>query len=64
MEDSIQRAVQMAALDGRFRRTFAGGDVVFTDGVRALGDRHLLITLMQAVACAAPLSCWTSFREA
>lgn len=49
MDNSIQRAAQIAALNDRFRRTFAGGDVVFAVGVQALGDRHSLVPLMQAV---------------
>ena len=52
MENSIDRAAKIAALNDRFRRTFIGGEVYFTAGVRALGEHQSLIRLMKAVQSA------------
>lgn len=49
MENSLNRAARIAALNDRFRQTFVGGDVVFTAGVRALGQTRSLIPLFKAV---------------
>jgi hypothetical protein len=45
MENSFDRAAQIAALNDRFRRTFTGGEVVLTAGVRALAASGSLIPL-------------------
>ena len=54
MENSIDRAAEIAALNDRFRQTFVGGDVIFTVGARALGEHQSLIPLMKAVQTHVP----------
>jgi len=54
MENASRRAAQIAVLNDRFRRTFIGGEVYLTAGVRALGENHSLDTLIEAVRTHVP----------
>ncbi|MGF1620436.1 MAG: DUF3768 domain-containing protein [Rhodomicrobiaceae bacterium] len=54
MENSFDRAAEIAALNDRFRRTFTGGEVVLTAGVRALAASGSLIPLFKAVQTHVP----------
>jgi hypothetical protein len=54
MQNSFDRATQIAALNDRFRRTFSGGEVVLTAGVRALAASGSLIPLFKAVQTHVP----------
>lgn len=49
MENFNIRTAQIAALNDVFRRTFTGGEVYLTAGVRALGDRTSLIPLFKLI---------------
>jgi hypothetical protein len=54
MENASRRAAQIAALNDRFRRTFTGGEVYLTAGVRALADDQPLEPLLAAVQTHVP----------
>jgi hypothetical protein len=54
MENTFDRAAQIATLNDRFRRTLTGGDVVLTAGVRALAASGSLIPLLKAVRMHVP----------
>jgi len=54
MENASPRAAQIAALNDRFRRTFTGGEVYLTVGVRALAADRSLSPLLAAVQTHVP----------
>ena len=54
MENASDRAAQIAALNDRLRRTFTGGEVYLTAGVRALAADGSLQPLLEAVQTHVP----------